>query len=560
MEISNGIIFIWTGTHASIPSGWSRVTDMDDKYPKGTANATNPNTTGGSATHSHTATASHTHSINDHTHVTTIGGGTGGGTGSGSYASANAVIQGHTHANVTSGGIASASVSSVTPTYSAISNDPLYHKVIFVTPTSVATVLPAGIVCLADATAPAGFNVCDGNNSTPNLVGKFLKGASAGADAGTTGGSTTNVHALSHTHTTSHGHSSTTSGNANAGWADKTGTSPYEIASYAHTHTTTLDASTPSTTDNISLTTSETVEPAYTKLLAIKSSSEIAIQRNIIALWRGLLSAIPTGWILCDGAGGTVDMRSRHLKITATVGEIGDTGGSNTHTHASQNHNHTVSHNHTGTSSGHSQSYLHKGSGITAATSATTHPLTADTKNFTTTDGASEADSANNEPPFLTVAFIKLLGEVYSQTASDDVDSNDLILKKPVKNIIEENDIEDTFSTIATLHRVYNDICSISDSIIYYFVYFKNVVDSLKITPYFYKKTQRTYALALSVSDSFKKKAIKICSSILTLTETYINTATIRDRMIVGRIFGIKDKKAKIIGNPNQDPKVWYKR
>ena len=60
MNIKNGIIFIWTGTNASIPTGWSRVTSMDDKYLKGTANGVNPNVDGGATTHTHT---SPTHTI-----------------------------------------------------------------------------------------------------------------------------------------------------------------------------------------------------------------------------------------------------------------------------------------------------------------------------------------------------------------------------------------------------------------------------------------------------------------------------------------------------------------
>lgn len=48
---------------------------------------------------------------------------------------------------------------------------------------------------------PAGWVHCDGNNGTPNLIGKFLVGAGAGYIVGATGG------ALTHTHPfTSSGH------------------------------------------------------------------------------------------------------------------------------------------------------------------------------------------------------------------------------------------------------------------------------------------------------------------------------------------------------------------
>ena len=54
--VKSGIILIWTGTNAAIPSGWERETDLDGKYPKASG-AEAPNTTGGSHTHTHTATA-----------------------------------------------------------------------------------------------------------------------------------------------------------------------------------------------------------------------------------------------------------------------------------------------------------------------------------------------------------------------------------------------------------------------------------------------------------------------------------------------------------------------
>jgi|15BtaG_2_1085339.scaffolds.fasta_scaffold24420_2 hypothetical protein len=57
--------------------------------------------------------------------------------------------------------------------------------------------VPSGIISMwsgAAAAIPSGWVLCDGNNSTPNLVGKFIKG---GSTAGTTGGS--NTHSHSHT-------------------------------------------------------------------------------------------------------------------------------------------------------------------------------------------------------------------------------------------------------------------------------------------------------------------------------------------------------------------------
>lgn len=54
---------------------------------------------------------------------------------------------------------------------------------------------PSGMIAIWHGTIaniPSGFLICDGNNSTPNLLQKFLQGvAAAGTNPGTTGGSAT---------------------------------------------------------------------------------------------------------------------------------------------------------------------------------------------------------------------------------------------------------------------------------------------------------------------------------------------------------------------------------
>ena len=205
-NIPNGVIFIWTGTHTSIPAGWERVTALDGKYPKGAADGVNPNDTGGSATHTHTL-SSHTHTMVAHSHTGTVGPatsgiGTGGGTGNAG--------QNHTHTATIPDSIGG-SLTGGSGTYSEILNDPPYYTVIFIRPTNPVKYLPNLAIYLYEGSdSKSGHYVCDGNNSTPNLANKYLKGATSGADAGSTGGSTTNVHTLTHTHTvSSHTHSST---------------------------------------------------------------------------------------------------------------------------------------------------------------------------------------------------------------------------------------------------------------------------------------------------------------------------------------------------------------
>jgi hypothetical protein len=58
-----------------------------------------------------------------------------------------------------------------------------------------------------------------------------------------------------------------------------------------------------------------------------------AIPAGIICMWSGLLTNIPSGWALCDGAGGRPDLRSKFIKGSAAGIDPGVTGGSATHTH-----------------------------------------------------------------------------------------------------------------------------------------------------------------------------------------------------------------------------------
>ena len=55
--------------------------------------------------------------------------------------------------------------------------------------------VPSGVISMwsgSSAAIPSGWNLCDGTNGTPNLIGKFIKSAST---AGGTGGSNTHSHA-----------------------------------------------------------------------------------------------------------------------------------------------------------------------------------------------------------------------------------------------------------------------------------------------------------------------------------------------------------------------------
>lgn len=91
------------------------------------------------------------------------------------------------------------------------------------------------------------------------------------------------------------------------------------------------------------------------------------VPSGIIAMWSGVISSIPTGWVLCDGTNSTPDLRERFIVGSGTDSggtyNVGDTGGSDSitlaeanlpsHTHGSGNFAAASagSHNHNGSTS-----------------------------------------------------------------------------------------------------------------------------------------------------------------------------------------------------------------
>lgn len=417
MLLTPTIILIWAGNHASIPAGWTRETTLDAKFVKGTANATNPNQSGGNATHQHNATGNHSHTEPSHVHSMTLN----TTSDMAGRATGTQIWGPHTHSAHNSGALSGGGLSSVSSVYASVSNNPPYYEIIFIKPSANTNLIPDGVIHLQDsATIRTGFNFCNGSNSTPDLRDKYLRGAAGSGNAGATGGSNQNTHTLTHTHVvTAHSHSAATSPSTspsyvNDGWGGVT-TGVHNQSSSAHTHSTSLNNATPTLDANPSIVTAETVEPAFTKLIPIKNTSGESkrIFKGIIALFLGALDTIPSGWVLCDGNNGTVDLRGRHLKMANATNEAGNTGGANTHTHASQAHSHTNTHTHTASSSQHpayvdfgAGEYYHSASGIL---NTTVHPVTVGNASPTSDDANTAADSQNNEPEYITVAFIKLM-------------------------------------------------------------------------------------------------------------------------------------------------------
>lgn len=149
-----------------------------------------------------------------------------------------------------------------------------------------------------------------------------------------------------------------------------------------------------------------------------------SIPAGIIAMWSGLLSAIPSGWLLCDGANGTPDLRSVFIKGAAAGADPGATGGAATHSHTYTEvvqHTHTVNindpgHSHltqryptaTGASSGFTIDTSMSGTlaDNTLPVKAATTGVTATTSNPAGSVATGTTATASSEPAYFSLAFI----------------------------------------------------------------------------------------------------------------------------------------------------------
>jgi hypothetical protein len=77
--------------------------------------------------------------------------------------------------------------------------------------------------------------------------------------------------------------------------------------------------------------------------LATTAFVQAAIPAGVILMWSGSIASIPSGWRLCDGGGGTPNLRNRFIVGAGLDYGVGATGGSVNATLVSHTHNAFVS-------------------------------------------------------------------------------------------------------------------------------------------------------------------------------------------------------------------------
>jgi len=149
-----------------------------------------------------------------------------------------------------------------------------------------------------------------------------------------------------------------------------------------------------------------------------------AIPTGVIVMWSGAISAIPSGWALCDGTSGTPDLSGRFVvhadADTGGTYNPGDTGGADSvtltesqipgHTHSfsatsssAGSHSHTVPISTSPSSGGPSIAT----SSTVANATATTSTAGAHTHTVSGTTGSTGGGSGHeNRPPYYALAYI----------------------------------------------------------------------------------------------------------------------------------------------------------
>lgn len=249
--------------------------------------------------------------------------------------------------------------------------------------------VPAGIISMWYGlleNIPAGWALCDGTNGTPDLRGKFVKGAPAGQEPGQTGGAATHTHSdhaqLTHAGAAVGDHTYTPQG-TNTGGA-VSAHSGAAVADHAdHTH----GAGTIAVADHASHTHTYTQVPNHVHVQTVNSATTGGLSGYTPDTSSN--TGVASGYSTQNPTGGVATATTNGPSATLSHSVSGNTGGAS----ATLSHQVTQPANHTFTQP------TFNGTQATLSHSVTQ-------PNAHTIDSHS---NASNEPPYLTLAYIMKL-------------------------------------------------------------------------------------------------------------------------------------------------------
>lgn len=137
-----------------------------------------------------------------------------------------------------------------------------------------------------------------------------------------------------------------------------------------------------------------------------------AVPSGGIILWSGSIAAIPTGWLLCNGTGGTPDLRNRFIVGAGSTYAVYDSGGSanaivvsHTHTATSTDAGHTHVEQYNGGTPGAGNGICDSSVSI-GPTASSVSTATGYASVSTTIASAGSSGTNANLPPYYALAYI----------------------------------------------------------------------------------------------------------------------------------------------------------
>jgi len=132
---------------------------------------------------------------------------------------------------------------------------------------------------------------------------------------------------------------------------------------------------------------------SYATTTALNNALAALLPTGSIILWSGSVASIPSGWALCNGTGGTPDLRDRMIIGAGNNYAVATTGGAITHTHTLE-----IATSTTGASVGTTSNTVDGSGGFSVLTAASlTDPGHIHT---------GSADAGSNMPPYYALAYI----------------------------------------------------------------------------------------------------------------------------------------------------------
>lgn len=132
---------------------------------------------------------------------------------------------------------------------------------------------------------------------------------------------------------------------------------------------------------------------------------------GVIVMWSGSIASIPSGWVLCNGANSTPDLRDRFIVGAGNSYVVAATGGSKdatviAHTHTATSSVSDPGHTHSYTAPNTGSDYFGAGGNVTDTTASTTGSAVTGITVSTSIGSTGGSGTNANLPPYYALAYI----------------------------------------------------------------------------------------------------------------------------------------------------------